>query len=242
MNQIQREGLVRRYRAELRAYVLGGDETKIETAQDLGLQAVSMGLGTVDLVKIHANSLSLESESVHALPGPAEISRRAAAFFTEVITPIEKAHRISLDLNEDLIRLNEKLAQRTVKLAGANHELRSKFAQRKAAEVALQERAEKSSRLLGESLQLQEHLHHLNRHMLASLEFDRKKISLRLQDDIAQSLLAIHVRLLAIGKELTVTSEDFKKEIAKTQRSVAMSVRTIHRFAREFEIEIAHEN
>ena len=64
-------------------------------------------------------------------------------------------------------------------------------------------------------------------------ETKRKKISHDLQDEIAQTLLGINVRLLTLKKEALVNAEGFKKAIATTQWLVDKSVRSIRRFARE---------
>jgi signal transduction histidine kinase len=86
---------------------------------------------------------------------------------------------------------------------------------------------------LEESRRLQAHLQHLTHQILSAQEDKRKKISHDLQDEIAQTLLGINVRLLTLKKEAALNTEGFKKEIASTQRLVDKSVRSIKRFARE---------
>ena len=70
--------------------------------------------------------------------------------------------------------------------------------------------------------------------ILASQEDKRKKMSRNLQDEIAQALLGINVRLLTLKKEAASKARSFKQSIARTQRLVDRSVKTIKRFAREF--------
>ena len=72
--------------------------------------------------------------------------------------------------------------------------------------------------------------------ILSAQENERKKISHDLQDEIAQTLLGINVRLLALKKGAAVRPQGFAKEIAGTQRMVEKSVKSIDRFAREFSI------
>jgi len=74
----------------------------------------------------------------------------------------------------------------------------------------------------------------LTHQILTAQEDKRKKISRDLQDEIAQTLLGINVRLLTLKKEAALNAEGFKKDIASTQRLVDKSVKTIKRFAREF--------
>ena len=61
-------------------------------------------------------------------------------------------------------------------------------------------------------------------------------MSLKLQDEIAQTLVAIHLRLVELDKELTIHTDAFKKEIANTQRLVEESVEIINGCAHEFGI------
>ena len=87
-----------------------------------------------------------------------------------------------------------------------------------------------------ESRRLQKHLQRLTHQILSAQEDKRKKISRELQDEIAQTLLGINVRLLTLKKAAAANAEGLKKEIASTQRLVDKSVKTIKRFAREFGI------
>ena len=99
--------------------------------------------------------------------------------------------------------------------------------------------APRGFQLLEEAGHLQKHLQDMARQILSTQEDERKTMSLKLQDEIAQTLLGIQMRLLALDKELSVSTEDFRKEIANTQRLVESSVKTINRFARE--LGIKHE-
>jgi signal transduction histidine kinase len=65
-------------------------------------------------------------------------------------------------------------------------------------------------------------------------EDNRKRISRDLQDEIAQTLLGVNVRLLTLRKEAALNAKGFKKDISNTQRLVDKSVKSIKRFAREF--------
>ena len=77
-------------------------------------------------------------------------------------------------------------------------------------------------------------MQHLTHRILSAQEDKRKKISHDLQDEIAQTLLGINVRLLTLKKAAGRNAKGLKKEIASTQRLVDKSVKTIERFAREF--------
>jgi signal transduction histidine kinase len=76
----------------------------------------------------------------------------------------------------------------------------------------------------------------MTRQILAANELERKKMSLQLHDDIGQTLLGIHVRLLALKKEVATKYTGLNQEIATTQRLVETAVKTINQFAHEFGI------
>jgi signal transduction histidine kinase len=84
-----------------------------------------------------------------------------------------------------------------------------------------------------ESRRLQGHLRHLTHRILTAQEDKRKKLSRDLQDEIAQTLLGINVRLLTLKKEAALNAKGFKQEIARTERLVSKAEKNIKRFARE---------
>jgi signal transduction histidine kinase len=221
------------YLAALRVCLEQVPPGDVQAAHEMGVNAVAMGLETLDLAKIH-------NQAVTALLSPHEdaavwehVTVRAALFFVEAITPIEKTHRLALEAGADLEQVSTALARRTLDLAESNRELQEGIARREDADECLRASEEQSVRLLEEARRLQRHLQELAREIMTAQEEERKRLSLTLQDEIAQTLLAIHVRLLALDRELAISAEGFKKEIATTQRLVQESVQTISRFARE---------
>jgi signal transduction histidine kinase len=123
-----------------------------------------------------------------------------------------------------------------VDLTASHRSLKQGIVQRKTVEQALKKSAEHSRKLLEESCRLQKHLQRLTHQIISAQEDKRKQISRELQDEIAQTLLGINVRLLTLKKEAAINAGGFKKEIVNTQRLVDKSVRSIKRFAREFDI------
>ena len=121
-------------------------------------------------------------------------------------------------------------------LVASNRSLRQGIAQRKIAEEALKQSRKHYKALLEESLAMQTHLRRLTHQILTAQEAERKKISHELRDEIAQTLLAIKVRLLTLNRAAKGGTASLKKEIANTQRLVQESVRSINRFARELDI------
>ena len=64
----------------------------------------------------------------------------------------------------------------------------------------------------------------------------KRALSHNLQDEIAQILPGINVRLLTLKKAAALNARGFKKDIASTQRLVEESVQSVNRFARELDI------
>ena len=121
-------------------------------------------------------------------------------------------------------------------LAASNRSLKQGIAQRKSMEAALKESGKHYKALLEESLALQEHLRHLTHQILSAQEAERQKISRELRDEVAQTLLAINVRLLTLKKAAKGNRATLQKEIANTQRLVQASVQSINQFAHELDL------
>ena len=222
--------LSQRYVTALRKHLKQGPQASLQPARELGRRAVAVGLETLDVARIHGEALAI----LEASSSRDGIIERAEIFFAEAITPIEKTHRAALKANVRLSQLKKRLGRRTMDLAASNRSLKQGIAQRKTVEEALKKTGAHSKKLLKESLALQHHLQHLTHQILSAQEDKRKEISRELQDEIAQTLLGINVRLLTLKKEAAVNAKGLQKEIASTQRLVDMSVKSIQRFAREF--------
>jgi signal transduction histidine kinase len=226
-------GLSRRYQAALRQHLKQGSRAGSEPARRLGRQAMATGLETLDLVRVHEQALI-----ALVLPGDSArtrdaMVRRAGAFFTEAITPIEKTHRTAREANVQLNRLIATLHRRSTALAKSNRQLKQEVARRKAVEESLRHSERHYSELLEQSQHLQEQLRHLSRQLLLAQEEERRRISRELHDEIAQTLTGINVRLAALKTEATVNTKGLQSKISSTQRMVEKSVAIVHRFARE---------
>jgi signal transduction histidine kinase len=223
-------GLSRRYMAALRTHLKRGPHDSLQPALTLGRQAVAFGLETLELARIHERALiTLElSKSKDGL------ARRAEIFFTEAIAPIVETHRAARQSKNELNRLNGTLDRRTAELAATNRQLQRGIVRRKSVEAALKKSGQHYGKLLKESLQLQEDLRQLTHQVLLAQEDERKQISRKLQNEIAQTLLGINVRLLSLKQEARSNTKGLKNEIASTQRLVVKSAKSVRRVAREF--------
>ena len=222
--------LSQRYAGALRKHLKPGPGASLQAALRLGRQAVTLGLETLELARIHERALATLKLS-RSKDG---LIKRAELFFTEANTPIVETHRAARQSKNELSRLNGRLDRRTAELAATNRRLQHGILRRKGAEAALKKSGEHYARLLKESLQLQEGLRRLTHQVLAAQEDERQKISRELHNEIAQTLLGIHVRLLSLKQEARNNTLGLKNAIANTQRLVIKSAKSVRRVAREF--------
>ncbi len=223
-------GLSRQYAAALGKHLKQGSRASMLPALELGRRAVALRLETLELARMHEQAVAV-LELVKKGDG---LVKRAEKFFSEALTPIVKTHRAARQSKIDLSRLNETLNRRTLTLAATNLLLQRCIVHRKGAESALKKSGIRYSRLLKDSLNLQDGLRQLTHRVLASQEDERKKISRELLDEIAQTLLGINVRLVSLKQEARTNTKGLKNEIASTQRLVVKSAKSVRRAAREF--------
>jgi signal transduction histidine kinase len=225
--------LARRYQAALRTHLQRGQWGSLEAARGLGSQALAAGMQTLDLAKLHEQTLVVELLPACRADKREGLIKQAGIFFAAAITPIEKTLRSTQKAADYLKKSIEALSQRTVELAASNLELQQEIAQRKAVEAALKKSEHHYSQLLEKSDRLQAQLRQLSRQILSAQEDERKKISRELHDVIAQTLTGINIRLAALKKEAALNKSGLDLSIARTQRLVEKSVNIVHRFALE---------
>ena len=218
------------YVTALQKYLKSRVRTSSQQALALGRQAVALGLETLELARIHERALA----TLELSKGKDGLAKRAEIFFTEALTPIVETHRAAQESKIELNRLNGALDRRTAELAATNCQLQRGIVRRKSVEAALKKSGEHYAKLLKESLQLQGDLRQLTHQVLAAQEDERKKISHELHNEIAQTLLGIHVRLFSLKQEARSNTKRLKNEIASIRQLVINSARSVRRVAREF--------
>lgn len=221
------------YQLALQNHLKQGVGAVLEPARELGRHAMSIGLETLDMARIHEIALVSLVLPTYSATTNNSLMGRAGLFFAEAITPIEQTHRGAREANTHLNQIVKTLSQRTLELAASVEELKQEILQRKAVEESLRASELTTSMLLEKSQQMQEELRHLSRQLLSVQEEERRKISRELHDVIAQTLTSINVRLAGLTAESTTTTAQLHKQIASTQRLVEKSVDIVHRFARE---------
>ena len=225
--------LARQYENSLRRYLKQGAAASLLPAVRLGRQAVALGLETLDLALIHELALIAQVLPVGVPTARDRIIKQAGLFFAEAITPMEEGHRVALEANVHLSRINQALSLRTLDLATSNRQLKKEIARRKVVEETLRQSERQSGELLEQSRLLQEQLRHLSRRILSVQEEERKRISRELHDVVAQLLTGINVRLATLKTEAAASTKGLGQKISSTQRLVEKSVDIVHRFARE---------
>lgn len=229
----KRADLSRLYHAALRLYLNQGAEANMEPARAIGHHAVTHGLETLDIARIHEIAVATLILPTYSHQTSGAMLGRAAAFFAEVLVPIEKTHRGASEANIHLNQIIKVLGQRTLELAESVTELKLEVVQRQAAEDALKTSELTTSGLLAKSLEMQEELRHLSRQLLSAQEEERRRISRELHDVIAQTLSGINVRLAELQADSETNSEMLCQKIESTRALVEKSVEVVHRFARE---------
>ena len=221
---------IRRYRRALGLYAGAGPGGSLEAALRLGRQAAALNLETLEVARFHA-------QAVLDLKGPprarAGWTRRTDRFFGETLVPIEMTHRAAREPEARADRQAEVLRRRTREARTSARQLDRSIADRKDAETALRLSKENLVRLLDESLRLQKRLRVRARALLSSQERERKRSRRRLSDELAQGLLAIHIRLLSLKVSARTDIQRLKKDIAGTERLVKKSMKTIQRVSQE---------
>ena len=228
---------LRSYRVALGQYLKQGPKGPLSSATALGRQAVALGLETLDVAGIHERAL-LTIAKKEGPPKAAAIAR-SKKFFLETLVPIEKTHHAALKTEREVEVVTEELRLRTKESSAAARRLKRGVAKRKAAETVLKESGKELAKLLLESNRLQGRLRKKTRDKLVAKESVNRYASHHLQNEIAQTLLAIHLRLLTLKVSTKSSMDRLQKEIAANQTLVKQSASTIQRLARE--IDLHHE-
>jgi signal transduction histidine kinase len=223
----------KRYVAALRTHLRLGNGADLQPALALGRQAVSLGLETLGLARLHEHSLGALLSPAGSARTRAGATRRAEIFFNEANTLIEETHHSARQGKIQLDRANASLSERTLELAASKRELQRGISRRKDMEDSFAKTRAHHGKCLEESLQLQHRLRQLTRRVLAAQEDQRQTISRELQNEIAQTLLGINVRLLSLKREARVNQKGIKLGIAGTRRIVADSTKSVQRVARK---------
>jgi signal transduction histidine kinase len=221
--------LSQQYETALEKHLKLGPGAALQPASTIGRAALRLGLDTLDLARMHEEALF----TLGLADKKNAFTKLAGIFFNEANAQIESTHRAAQQGRASLSRAQAALDVRTEELAASNQEVRRGIARHKTLADTAVTNGQDYQKSLKESLQLQRLLRKLTHRVMLEQENDRKNISHELQDEIAQTLLGINVRLLSLKEHARSNTKGLKSEIASTQRLVLESAGTVRRFARE---------
>jgi signal transduction histidine kinase len=236
-----RLALQQKYQGCLSAYLDAGSPVDLESAREIGREAIALKLDTLDLARIHESSLMAISSEIPGgngaqfatKAGGGRDAELAGVFFAEALTLIEQTHRAARENGRELERILKALSRRTLELTASNGQLLEEIRLRKDVEESLLISQQEGSMLLGKSLAMQDELRLLSRQLLSVQEEERRKISRELHDVIAQTLTIINLQLATLKAKAVANTDQLDEEIGKTQFAVQAAVETVHRFALE---------
>ena len=185
----------------------------------------------LDVARIHERAVATIAARDGSAAADSQTSEKAQPFFSEVLTPIEQSHRAAQEANAQAEGMTQSLREHAREATATTRRLKHGAARRRTAETALGRSEKRRAKLLSEAERLQGDLRKMTHRIMSSQEAERKKMGRLLQDDIAQPLLAIHIRLLALKKAARSNTELLKREIAATQHVVKRSSQAIDRLA-----------
>jgi len=213
----------RRYQTALRRYLKQEGPVSLKPALKLGKEAAALGLKTLDLALIHKKALTGLGPDDDSVRTQEQWEEQAKRFFGETITPIEKTHGVSLKAAARVHEVTQVLHTREDDLTASSKLLKQSSIQRRKAEAAL-DRSEKNRRKLDtESKILNALLRKKTREILMMQEKKSRQTSLLLRNEIAQTLLALDLRLLALKKSVDASTQKMSKELDDTQQMVRES-------------------
>ncbi len=228
------------YLAALRIYFEQGSAATFLPARELGERAAKRALDTLSLAKIHATALAALILPKCSSKKRDEMTARGERFFAEAILPIEKTHRVVTEVAAQLAEFRKTLERQTLALAESRRDVNREVKARKGREARLKTSGAAFDELLAGARTLEARLRDTAHTLMSANEDEKKLASLCLQDEIAQNLLGIQMRLLALKEEFTVGHTQVNSAIQKTKELVEASMQSIAKFARS--LESHHEN
>lgn len=127
------------YRRALTAYTAHAQEAALQKSYEVGRRALNLGLGVVDMVRLHQDALlHLVAADPMSRSGVAW-TRSAEAFLMEALSCFEVAHRGFRDASQRMERLNRALKSRHRDLAASIGKLAREIRRRQTAQELLEE-------------------------------------------------------------------------------------------------------
>ncbi len=197
-------------------------------ARSLGREAVSLGLETMDLVRIHGQTVAAQIAR-HPFSGSlGEWIHRADTFFAKTLAPIETLNQTTAKMTARIRSLKRVLRQRTRAAAVTAQRHKKSIRRRQASEAALERSKLQETKRRAEMRRLQTDWRQRIGNMFAAQEEEEDKTSRIVFNGLFQTLLGIQVRLLALEKRVVANAAIGQKEIDRTEGLIKHITHTLH--------------
>jgi signal transduction histidine kinase len=223
------------YAAALAQHLKDGGDSDLQKAADLGKEALAHGLETSAVVRIHEKALLTAIALDSSFLSRDGFIKRAQVFLLRAITPIERVHAAAMASQTRSIQFTAILRRRMAELARSRQNLKTSIIERKTAQDALRIMRSQISKLEAESASLRLDRRRFVNRAFSGLEKEQAWLSRMLDDEIAQALVAINVRLLIVQQKRIGKAKKLRKDIAIAQRLLERSMKRLRRFTLEFE-------
>ena len=117
----RRRELAADYAVALQHYLAEPEEPALARAHELGRQALTEGLGVLDMATLHSCALAATLQQAPADAERAQVLEALEKFFLETLSPFEMAHRGFWETNVVLRRLNDVLEGQAKRIAAQLH-------------------------------------------------------------------------------------------------------------------------
>lgn len=219
--------LPQQYATGLRRHLKAGTGASVKPRLKLGRRAVALGLTSLELARIHEESLAA---TLAASKSKKTLRKRAYIFLSEAHVPVLETRRGAKQRRINVRKSNKALNQRTLELNASNGALQQGKVKCQNVGAAIKRCGAYYARLWKDFLELKGVLRQLAHKALVD---ERRKISRELRNEVAQTLLGIHVRLLTLKQAPRGSPAILGKDVACTKRLVEESLQSINRFARQ---------
>jgi signal transduction histidine kinase len=118
----RRHELARDYALGLQHYLSEPEEPALARALEIGRQALTDGLGVLEMATIHSQAMSAALKQPFADGEQARVLEGQEKFFVEALTPFEMAHRGFWEAFAIVHRLNDVLEGQAKRIASALHD------------------------------------------------------------------------------------------------------------------------
>ena len=118
----RRRELAADYTVALRHYLSEPEEPALARAHELGREALTEGLGVLDMATLHSSALAATLEQPLADADRHRVLEALETFFLETLAPFEMAHRGFWEANVVLHRLNDVLEGQAKRIAAQLHD------------------------------------------------------------------------------------------------------------------------